>query len=488
MAHYCKIDTELVKINENWNISQNTEVRSLFNCTVTSLENLSAIYLGSIIQMYDHDDNLLFEGLVTNIKDYSPFEHDETIYYALVCNDYTKLAEKRLVASVETNEKVEDIVTNTIIPILTEEGISSGTIDCDITITKAIFSYVSCSEALDMLADLVDGYIWYIDTSLQLHFINKIDNISTVTVNSSFKHTEFERNKSLDTYRNTQYIWGGKARTDTQTDEVPAPTPDGAIKKYYTRYPIAEEPTITVNSVAVNSDDVGINGIDTDMKWYWTYGTNQIVHDDAEVALDAGLADTLEITYIGLRNLLILTNSPDEIDSRALIEGNSGKYENIYKETQIDNTTQAIEYGNSLLKKYGEIKDTVNFKTKTIGIEAGQLLRIVKTAYDIDDYFLVRAVTMTQYTQTEIEYSVECLDGAAVGGWERYFLELIKSSKDYSINDTDVLIIALNLNEKIKDSGQTTIYTYDILYMSDTLLMSDTLTMGSLASTEVIDD
>lgn len=487
MAHYCKIDTESVYIDENWSIEQSIEVRSTFSCTVTSLAGLSEINLGSIIQMYDNDDNKIFEGIVTNIEDYSPWEHDDkAIFYDVTANDYSKLADKRLVASIESSELVEDIVTNTILPILAEENISAGTIDCPITVTKAIFSYIKCSEALDVLADLVEGYIWYIDKSKQLHFLNKADNVSSITLNSDLQHVNFKRNKSLDTYRNTQYIWGGKARTGTQENEVPAPTPDGAIMKYYTRYPIAEEPTITVNSVAVSSSDVGVNGIDTGKKWYWSYGSNLLTHDDGETPLDAGSADTLECTYVGLRNLLILTDSPDEINARIAVEGNSGKYENIYKEVALDDTSQAIEYGKGLLKKYGEIKDTITFNTEVSGIEAGQLLKVEKPYYNINGYFLVRSVSISQASQTTLRYKITALDGAAVGGWERYFLELIKSAKDYSINDTDVLIIVNSQNESIVDDGQTSIYIYDVLYFSDTLYMADTLTMGTQQGSTVV--
>lgn len=484
----CTIDSEEVSILQSWSVQQNINMRSSMNCTVTHLGNLTSIDNGDSIEFVDQYDNTVFAGLVKSIKKYDPFNNSgQLLYYDLTCVDYSSLADKRKIAESIESELAEDIVIDYILPILSEEGVSQGTIDCSLSIEKAIFNYITIAEALNQLASLTSGYIWYIDENKKLHFFHKSSNVSDLIFDENIAYYDIEENQDMDNYRNKQYIRGGKAQTDTQTKESVSPTPDGSIRKYNVRFPIATKPIIYVNDVAVSSDYVGINGVDTGKYFYFNYDSKDIIHDDGETPLDAGLGDTLTVTYKGYRELFLVSDSAEQIADRASKEsGTSGIYENIYKETAIDDAIQALEYADALIVKYGEIKNTVNFKTEQVGLKAGQMLKIENTLFELDDYYLIESISISQLDPLHFEYSVKCLDGAAVGGWEQFFVELIKSNRDFTINDSEVLIIILNQQDSTRLNSSMRVRTFtNILYFSPTLYMSPTQTMNNTWSSEV---
>lgn len=486
----CTIDSEEVSILPSWSVQQNINMRSSMNCTVTHLGNLTNIDIGDSIEFIDQYDNTVFAGLVKSKRKYDPFDNSgQVLYYDLVCVDYSALADKRKIAESIESETAEDIIIDYILPILNEEGVTEGTIDCDLSIEKAMFNYVTITEALNQLAALTNGYIWYIDENKQLHFFHKSSNVSELTFDENIAYYDIEETEDMDNYRNKQYIQGGKAKTDLQVKESVSPTPDGNIMKYNVRFPIAEnpKPVVYVNDVAESSDDVGINGVDTGKHFYFNYNSNIIVHDDGETPLDADSGDTLTVTYKGYRDLFLVSDSAEQIADRANKEtGTSGIYENIYKETSIDDATQALEYADALILKYGEIKNVVNFKTEQVGLRAGQLLKIENELFELDDYYLIESINVRQLDPLHFEYNVKCLDGAAIGGWEQFFVELIKSQRDFTIGGSEVLIIILNQKDTTELNSSMRVRTFpNILYFSPTLYMSSSQTMNNTWDSEV---
>ena len=87
-------------------------------------------------------------------------------------------------------------------------------------------------------------------------------------------------------------------------------------------------------------------------------------------------------------------------------------------ESSLRSTAQAQQYGQGIMAKYGGPNC---FATIESGLEAGQLLRVVKPLFDIDDNFLIESVDVAAYGPDEIEYQVSALDGASIGGWEQFF-------------------------------------------------------------------
>lgn len=483
MARTYFVDSVEVYVSPSWSISDKINARSTLSITVVD-KLLATITEGKQFQVYNGATKI-FEGIIVKCKKHERYAN--YIEYNLDVADNSAIADRRIIAKVYTSELAGDIVKDLITEVLGDENITQGTIQDGVTINKAVFNYITVAQALDYLKN-VTGFVWNIDKDKQLNFFARSTNASPWTLDSSVQHSGFTQNSTMDTYRNTQFVRGGRGKTATQTNEVPTPKPDGDSRNFVVRFPIAEEPTIEVNLngagwTAIASGDVGVNGLETGKKWYWSYNSNILTQDTSEsVLLDV---DAIRIDYIGLRNLFTKVENLAEISSRATAESNSGIYENVSIEKSITESAQALEYGNGLLEKYGEIKDIINFKTEVAGLEAGQLLTVTKTLYGISDTFLIDSVTIAPKDSLSIEYTVNALDGASIGGWEEFFKELLKDSRDFSIQENEVLILLNNVTETGSIEGDLNIEIFNALYPANDLYPSDTLYPNTAVATEV---
>ena len=154
-------------------------------------------------------------------------------------------------------------------------------------------------------------------------------------------------------------------------------------------------------------------------------------------------------------------------------------------EKSIDETAKALEYGNGLLETYGEIKDIVKFETEVAGLEAGQLLTINKTAYSISDTFLIESVVISPADQGGFVYKITCLDGAAIGGWEEFFKNILRGGRDFAIEANEVIILLVSFSEISGAAGETIVSVYNALYPANDLYPSDTLYPNNPVASEV---
>ena len=488
-----------VGIDSNWSFTTDLDSKSSFNATVTDLKTLTKIYIGAQIRFYDFNDNLLSGGFIKSIDKYDPFGTDEIIYYIIDAVCGCKIAERRVVADVVENKNVGNTIIDHILPVLAEEGVTAGYIDCSLMIERITFNYITCYDALNLLQSLVYGYIWYItDIGKTLNFYYIANSYFSTKLDANLYHTNFKQHRDMNVYRNTQYLKGGKARTTEQADETPAPLPDGSSRTFTCRFPIAEEPSIEVNIGGGGwvAKTCGVNGIDEDgtHDWYFTYNSPDITQDSGAAVLAVG--DQIRITYIGLRDLFIIVDDQEQIRRRAEIEDNiidvgvdgySGIYDAVMEETSIDNIPLGIQYASGVLKKYGDIADTVTFETEEDAFKYswGYLLKIEKSTWDINEYFLIKSVVMKQLDQTHAKYTITALDGATVGGWEQYFAELLKRDKKFTINDSEVLVILKNQLERINHYAEYDLEVYNpLLYVSESTYISESTVLGGTLESE----
>ena len=469
MARTFTIASETVLVSPNWSISEKVNARATASLNVIDLGNLTEINVGDSISIVAGSDTI-FAGIIRKVveEETSP----NFLTYSITCQDNSALADKRLVAETGTNETAGYIVQNVILPYLTDEGVTAGTIETGITVKKYTFNYIKASQCLDQIKT-ISGLNWNIDKDKKLNLFSNSANVSPWTLDSTVQHNRFKREKNLDNYRNVQYVRAGKGRTNTLTDEQPSPKPDGVSRTFTMKFPIAEKPTIKINSVAVSASDVGVKGLDTGKKYYFTYNSNTIYQDDAETVLSA--TDTLEVTYIGLYDILVQTENTTQIAERASAEsGTSGRYEHLSEEKSITETDEAQQYGEGLLDKYSEVLDRITFNTSVSGLEAGQLLDVNKTLYNINDSFLIESLKIRALTQNTLQYSIVALDGASIGGWEEYFKEILRIQKTYVINENE----KLEKIQKFVDSlvlGESLTFPTDE-ELSDSITITDSLT------------
>jgi hypothetical protein len=481
-----KINNELVYISPNWGVSDKINARTTCQFTVVDLLNLTDIFVGADVLIEEgSDDNItqawndlniawddanfnwgfntetLFAGTVDEVTIYEPYPN--VIEYDITAVDYSAIPDKRLIADSVVNKTAGAIVREHILPILSEEGVTEGDIEEGQLITKAVFNYDTATVALDYIKN-VTGLNWEIDFDRRLNLFRRDENTSPIALTDALQHSNFSYNKTRQQYRNKQYVRAGRGKTTLQQLESPTPKPDGVSRNFILRFPLAEKPRIFIDSVEVLPDDIGVNGLDQNRKFYFSFGSNVIAQDETEAPL---LTETIQMTYTGLFPILVVDDRADEITERALKEtSTSGIYEHINRESSINESEQALEFADGLLQKYGIIPATVSFQTEVHGIEAGQLLTVQKSLYGINDTFLVEEVSISAVGQCTV-YNVKCLDGSALGGWEEYFKDILKGQREFIIQENEVLILLNVQSESVTMGADVDITVYESLYPSE---------------------
>lgn len=424
-------------INGNMVIAQrnslnyNDKLNERTTCSFTVIDPAFEIEVGMEVEISE-GATIIFAGSI----DSANATGDKVKLVSVSCVDFSELIDKRIVANAYENELAGDIVKDFITTVFVEEGIIEGNIQDGPTISKATFNYDNGNVAMNYLAEVI-GYSWYIDNLKQLNFFDR------KTYNAPFELTDTSHNykgltvkKTRSQYRNRQYIRAGTDITGEIALEKPSPKPDGVSKTFVTRLPIALKPRIFIDSVEVLASDIGVNGLDLGKKYYFSYNSNTITQDASVATLTT---QVLEVTYKGLYPLLVVAESPEQVNARQIIEGGSGIHETIDQQQDLNTKEAALEFAQGKLEKYGIIPKTVTFSTYDAGLKAGQLLTITNAFHGLSGTFLIESVTARDDNGLAL-YSVKCLDGATVGGWEQLFKILLQGNKKLVIRENEVLV------------------------------------------------
>jgi hypothetical protein len=479
----CYINNEEVLISKNWVIRDSIDSRNTFSFVVIDLLALNDLYVGALVEFEiigQISNTLIFGGTIEKITEYEI--GNGFIEYQISAVDYNSLADKRVVVDSVDNKNAGDIIRDSILPILAEEGITEGTIQDGPLITKAIFNYNTATECLDYLAD-VSGLVWDIDYNKELNYYARDTYFSPFDITPTTQHSRFSYQRNRNQYRNTQYIRAGRGKTSTQTLEKPTPKPDGVSRNFIVRYPLAEKPRIFIDTVEVDGNDIGINGVDTNKIFYYAIDSNIITQDENETVLTT---EVIEITYVGLFPILVKTEVITEIDDRRTKEaGTSGIYERLDIEGNIDESIQAVEFAEGLIEKFGFIPSMIQFDTEIAGLKSGQLVTVNKPLYGINDQYLIESIDMG-LIGNDIVYSVKALDAVGIGGWQNYFKNLLKSKKDFVVGRNESIILLSKEAESYTLKATNEIKIFESLYPAENLFPADNLFAGTLIGEVVL--
>lgn len=480
-------DGQLLK---NWTISHKINQTSSFKCGILNISNeqriinVLEVQEGSNLELFDGDSKL-FAGIIkTVIK--SKYT-DGILQLDLTVTDNNEIANRRLVASSIVNKTAGWIIKNVILPVLAEDGISEGNIETGPLLLKVNFNYIKCSQALNYL-QTCSGYNWKIDKDKRLNFTSNKSIKSPFNIYDHFKFRKFKATRKYEQYRNRQYFLGGKTSTSTQEKEELTPRPDGETRTFRTRFSLASKPVIEVfkNNLwqQISADDIGIKNIDENKKYYFNYDTNEIEQDSSEEALS--IDEKIRATYIGLKSIFIMQENTNEIENRSKVESASGKYERFDTNESVNSMSEAYQYTNSLIKKYGEIEDKVSFVTEENGLEVGQVINVKYNELGIDDDFLIETISIKPLGTNALEYTVSALDGTALGGWENYFKNIIESTQQ-TISENENIIFMKSINDTFhaKEQIDMKIRKEQFLRMGSNILMSDGIYVGTIKRQEV---
>lgn len=348
----------------------------------------------------------------------------------------------------------------------------NNTIQNGPNITEAVFNYVKVTDAIEALAEKA-GFIWYIDENKILHFRARDTNVApwTMTRADALKNS-ISLEVGNPSYRNKQYIKGGRDITDPM-DEFKAG--DGKTRAWTTGFPIAKEPTILVNGVAVLASDVGIKSVETGKKFYWSKGDPVFIQADNQPLLTS--ADTIKITYQGEFDIIAITYDGDQIEQRMNIEGNSGINEDVADEMANTNREASFQSANAKIKKYAVVGKRLKFSTIRSGLKAGQLLTVNLPEHELNNAEMLIESVQISIVKDHTIYNVACAEGPEQNSWAKMFGAMATRGQAFivrkNISEKEILIVLEQFTKTWELADSPNIFKE--LYANDTLYPADTL-------------
>lgn len=436
-------------------IEDNVSDRSTAEFIVIDRGGLWAFERGAVVRIFDRFAQLAFAGVVDSAQRYRT--HEGTFEHYITCADNHYFADKRIAAQTYESMTAGDIVRDLILDYLAAEGITVGVIEDGPTVIETVFNYIPVSEALDQLATIA-GFWWAIDVDKKLYFVNPdYHSLPFSMTGYEMQRGTVQVTNKNPKYRNRQYVKGGKAITDLQTE---VQFGDGSKQAFAVRYPIARVPTVEVSigGGAWVAQTVGIKGLDTGFQWYWSKGDLVMAQEISDTPLAA--ADRVRVQYFGQWPIVTISERTDEVTRMQTLQGGSGRVEDVVQDAQIDTREAAFQIANSNLQKYSVNSIRVQFETLQHGLEVGRLVRIVLPDYDIDDDFLIEKLEIWQDAHL-VWYRAHCLEGPSEGTWQRFFADIARRGRPQidqeNIGEDEVLITLVSFSEAIGWAESTTI-------------------------------
>ena len=435
--------TTVTVVSGSLSVDSRIEERSTASFVVIDTAGSGSYPRGTPVLIYDPDGTLVFGGFVdapTKVK-----EGRSGLLHTVSCIDNHFLADKRLAVKSYTDKTLAYIVTDLHTSYLSAEGVTLGTIQTGPTFDSVVFNYVRVSDCFDALKEL-SGFIWEIDESKVLDFIDRATNAAPWQLDNS---TNRPVGRPVITggnplYRNYQYVRGGTGLTSEQTETF---TGDAVTKAFTVGYKIAQVPTVTVDASA---QTVGIKGVDTEKNCYWNIGDGTVTFDTAP-----GNALAVVVVYYGQYPLIALVTSEGQRVSRAAIEGGTGISENMVTETEHNTANSITESAAGKISRYATEAEKFVYHTTTSGIKPGQLQEITYSLFGLAAHeMLIESVGYTS-DGSLVDYTVTAITGPAMGSWAKFFYNVIRR-QDNAIKLGDSLLLILLRTEETLAVTETT--------------------------------
>ncbi len=361
---------------------------------------------------------------------------------------------------------VEDLYTKYLLP----EGVTIGTIEDGVDIREMVVNYKPVSDAFDLMAEK-SGYVWYIDDAKRLFFTTRLTTAAPFAIVASDFCSDSGRSELAEDnpqYRNRQFLRGG---VNVVPNQVETFTGDGAIVAYACGYSMNAEPVVTVGGAA---QAPGIKGIDSAKDFYWAKGDPIIVFDATAIP---PLGNAIVVTYTGEYPILVQVDNVAEQLVIKGIEGGTGITEGIDNAPEVATVAAAFTRAQEKLTYFGVDGYQLTFTISKWGLLPGQFVTITYPKYGLAaSVLLVQSVGISEYAPGELRYTIQAIQGPAVGDWTNFFKNMVdKSDERIVIGDDIVLMILTSVAEGVNISELVTETVY-------TCFICDPLTLCSPAT------
>lgn len=429
------------------------------------------------------------------------------------CIDWHFLADRAYINAGYPRMLISDVFKSMIDNFLAVDGIwyDSGSIE---ETTAQYISincpYVQASQAFDEMAGLIN-WQWKIGPDKKFYLNEYTSSIGAPLIEgvSNYHPNSLIIWDDRSEYRNKQILKDINALTDGTIPEKASPTPD-QDKSWFVRFPINRKPEIYITQnidnplpeEMVDPREIGIGGLDTGLTFYWNKGSNIIQGDSEAEEIPEGYL--LVLKYVGQYKIDVIEQDDAAILERQLIEGGSGLYTNIESGSEIEGIEIGESKAEAMLDRYAKIATKLTFSSDTINLEVGQIIDVTIPSFNIDttkkedgspdtlneSYFLVIEKRVKDIGFL-LRKTYTLIDGAPIGSWIKFFSNIIKPGKDWTIRPDAIIDISITGDEDWEWSGEVTVETFECLYPLDDpggLYPDITLFPGTLTDTQVLND
>lgn len=384
---------------------------------------------------------LLWSGYVDSAQRVRP-GMEPGFLHALTCIDQQYLADKRIAAATYVpGTTCGDVVRALHADYLAGEDVTLGLIEDGATLEQGMLvNYQPVSGALDALVAASDGYIWMIDASKVLTFRHRSSVTAPWVVDELT--TEAKPKPSITSgnpdFRNVQWILGGLAVTDPQTETR---TGDGDTQAWAMSYPLAKVPTVLLNGVAQR---VGIKGLEDESTYDFGWNKGDPVISQASQATKLTATDTLSVTYQGQYAIVARVDDPTGITGAAAVEGGTGIVEQATSPGNVNSAEQAFDLGRARLDTYDRPGTKLQFDTYQAGLFAGQWVTVNLPTLGLDGVqMLIESVSGFDPGSGRLRWAVTAIDGPATMPWQKVLGAQPELRKDDLVSVGSGTVVAL---------------------------------------------
>lgn len=310
--------------------------------------------------------------------------------YDIVCSNMNAIASRRIVNFAEHGKTVSYLVQKLFNDYLAAEPfITLGYIsDVDLIVDVYTAQDKNLKDALDELAASVQA-TWTITSDLKFYFLVQTD-FQPFPFVIDKKHligADLQSTTKDYDMRTVQIITGMSDYTSIQTETF---TYENGQSSFDVVFPIALQPIIYINDVAVNSQYIGVNGINNDdpsIKFFWSYNSKTVTIQSA-AGLVAG--DVIRIEYQGFFNVRIVQSNDERIAEIAQSTGTSGIIEAVEIAKDIRSMTDGVALANSLLTRFERARGDLSFWLRSAdlaayGLTLDDVMPGVKITFDLPE-------------------------------------------------------------------------------------------------------
>ena len=401
------------------------EERSTATFEIYDAENHHVIEMGQEVIIRESSGLRLYGGLVDTCK-HIPISPTEGtgFFWDVTCIDYQALADRRQFFKGYVSATADEIARD-ILYVLSEEGVYEGEIQVGPILENISFNGVSLAEAMQTLCERA-GFTWFINEYKQFYFIERttypavwdivdgseilLDPMPALTYGNP-------------EYRNVQYLQSSNAQTSSLTQHFQG---DGKNQTFTVGFPLAQEPTIYLNSVL---QTVGIKGVDVSgYMWYWNESDPTITQDTTGTPIAS--TDDLEVIYIGYYKLITKATQAAEVTRQRLAQGfGTGKIEKTYKDVSLKSQDTALEAAKAKLLHYATVGILLEYDTLTPDLAVGTIQNVTLPIVGLPATdMLIYAMDIT-FPQAVCTWSVQVCQGPVTDSWQNLFCGIVQDMK-----------------------------------------------------------